>query len=443
MQKSPATYLAASIIMIIISTISLICSLVCLRVIKLINIKNSYLKSIGRLAGYTAWYEICNIFIAFIPTFADAPSTSTKSFGEYLSALRFFYVFISLSTAVVTLTMSVYTYCTIISKAYDPLIFIRSLNKYRISLVPLIIAIIVAINEENRIVCIVYYSLRYAIILTNLLVYLLITNALWDMSDKTSKSLKTDPLLVFAQRLKYYPLIQVGCASGSFLMLVIYHSLYYFPVPHSTTNFGSFLYIYYAISNSMSGILYFIVFLIFQPTAYQYFKINWIKILLFYPKEKCDNLILQKAVKNNTHIRSIYGMSSNGISSGTNSINPNIVLINSSRNTADIENRNNGDISGFTRSTEHDFALCHDDEIDAFILGPTSISDGKSTSNNDIIPNHHNFSFDINHEKAHNSENRQSLYRKSLDYINSTFSNGRKTDANDVPDVVNSLHEIS
>ncbi len=436
--RPPASYLAGNIIMIIISTISLLCSVICLRIIKLLNIKNSYLKTIGRLAAFTIWFELCNIFIAFIPTFAEAPSTSSKSFERYLSALRFFYVFISLSTAVVTLSMSVYTYRTIISKANDPLTFIRSLNKYRISIVPLIIAIIVSTNAKSQALCILYYAIRYTIIITNLLVYLLITNTLWDKTDKKPEKLKTEPLLVFAQRLKYYPLVQVGCASGSFLMLVIFHSPNYFPVPNSATVFGQSLYIYYTISSSMTGILYFIVFLIFQPTANQYFKLNWYRILLFYPKEKCDNSMLQKTIKNNSsnYSRSGYGMSS---------INPNIVSINSVRNT-DVEFGNNGDASAVTRSTDHDFALYHEDEINAFISGSTSDNERMSTNNNEITLNRSNYSLDITHDKAHNPENRHSLLRASLDYINSTFNSSSKNNnskSDTAPVVVNSLHEKS
>lgn len=429
-------HVAGNIIMIIISTISLICSVVCMRIIELLNIKNSYLKSIGNLAAFTMLYELCNIFIALIPIFGQAQSTSSKSFQNYLSALRFFFVFVSLSTAVVTLSMSLYTYFTIISKANDPLTFIRSSNKlFKIAILPLTIAIIVSIAANYQVTCILYYSIRYAIIITNLLVYLLITNELWDKTDKKPENLKTEPLLVLALRLKYYPLIQVCCASGSFFMLVIFNSPNYFPVPHSSTVFGQALYIYYTISNSMSGILYFIVFLIFQPTANQYFKLNWNRILLFYPKEKCDNSMLQKTIKNNCNF------SRSGV--GIGSINPNILSINSSRN-MNMEFESNGDASAFTSYTDHDFALYDEDEINAFITGSTSDNERMSTNNDELHRN--NYSLDITHDKAHRPENRQSLLRISLDYINNTFYSSSKSDCSkndNTPVVVNNLHEES
>ncbi len=136
----------------------------------------------------------------------------------------------------------------------------------------------------------IYYWIRIASILFNLIIHAMISYKLQVMAQPVSSSTvaiapKDDPVRVLASRIKYYPIVQIVSRAGAAWYEFAYGftSDSYSKRDMSPTQTIS-LY-FYGICVPTAGIGYFIVFLIVQPAAYQHLKTKlhslWKRIVKF------------------------------------------------------------------------------------------------------------------------------------------------------------------
>jgi len=276
--------LAAGVLLVVSAFLSFLCSLLTLRLIYVMKTWNGYILLIVSLSLAQLLYDLGFLLIPLVSlvnitgllTFISCFAGLMASFWTNVISLIVLYIVLRLSTVDI---IKNYVYFAL------PIITVT-----------LILAILDIFYTEA--INILYFALRAISIVVNIFVYVAVRWKLSRMSSYRTDDIaiprkKRDPIFCLAERLKYYPLAQIGCRIGSCIWELAYghfRNNYSMPLPLNTK--GQICLYFYVATNPLAGVFFFLIFLRLQPAAKSFFWCNWWRLILCHDKSKLDQSAL-------------------------------------------------------------------------------------------------------------------------------------------------------